>query len=162
MFYQNGYYIVNMARPERSARKAALVVADLFEAAGRLRRAGEGVARAVGQTQARWQVLSVISEGRWTVPRIAGRLGVTRQNVQRIADELRTDGLAEFAPNGRHARSPFVLLTASGREVLAALTARAEALDIGIARAIGEDDLDEVHAALARLLASLRENDGTN
>lgn len=148
-----------MRHDELLAQKAALVIANLYEAAGRLRRTGETVARAAGQTQARWQVLSVISEGRWTVPRIADRLGVTRQNVQRIADELRADGLTEFLVNERHARSPFVVPTVAGRGVFETLTEDATALDLRIAGAIGENDLEPFHAALERLLLSLREPD---
>jgi DNA-binding MarR family transcriptional regulator len=148
-----------MRRDEMLAKKAALLVGNLYEVAGRLRRTGEAVARGAGQTQARWQVLSVISDGRWTVPRIAERLGVTRQNVQRIADELSGEGLTQFVRNGRHARSPFLMPTASGQRVLESLTAQATARNVRLAEAVGEDDLDHVHGALERLLAILREHD---
>ena len=66
----------------------ALLVADIFEAAGALRRDGEGIASSAGQTQARWQLLSVVAAGDWTVPMAADRLGTSRQAVQRIANEL--------------------------------------------------------------------------
>ena len=141
------------------ARQAARLIANIYEAAGRLRRAGDAVARAAGQSQARWQVLSVVSEGRWTVPRIADRLGVTRQNVQRIADELERDGLVSFARNERHARSPFVDLTPAGRSVLTALTARALSLDARVAEAIGEAELERTDDALVRLLTRMRASD---
>jgi hypothetical protein len=39
------------------------------------------------RTQARWQLLSVMSAGDWTVPMAADRLGTSRQAVQRIANE---------------------------------------------------------------------------
>ena len=61
------------------ADRLALVVADVFELAGALRRSGDDLAGEVGQTQARWQLLSVLSEGRWTASDAARRLGVTRQ-----------------------------------------------------------------------------------
>jgi DNA-binding MarR family transcriptional regulator len=150
-----------MSGTER-ARRAARIVASIFEAAGRLRRAGEGVAAEQGQTQARWQVMSVISEGSWTVPRIAGRLGITRQSVQRVADELVRDGLARYAENPSHARSPFVQITAPGTRTLAAITAGARGLDGRIATAIGERHLDAVHAALERLLGDLRALDSSS
>ncbi|MGW8557309.1 hypothetical protein [Streptomyces tubercidicus] len=40
------------------AEELALLVADVYEAAGALRRAGETLAAAEGQTQARWQLMS--------------------------------------------------------------------------------------------------------
>ena len=138
------------------AREAALFIADVYEVAGRLRRSGDAVARPVGQSQARWQILSVISAGTWTVPRVAERLGVTRQNVQRITDELCADVLAELVPNERHARSPIVRLTAEGRRVLESLAARAVELDALVGEAIGMRDIARVRDALSRLLIRLR------
>lgn len=63
----------------------ARLVADVFELAGLLRRSGEVVAAREGHTQARWQLLSVVSDRALTVPQAARRLGVTRQGVQRVA-----------------------------------------------------------------------------
>ena len=83
-----------------------------------MRQVGEGVAGEVGQTQARWQVLSVLSSFSWTVPQAARRLGVTRQGVQRVVDLLVANDLAELLPNPDHARSPIVHLTALGLETL--------------------------------------------
>jgi hypothetical protein len=60
----------------------ALLVADVYDAAGVLRRLGERIAATEGQTQARWQVLSVMPEGTWTVPMAADRLVTRRQAVQ--------------------------------------------------------------------------------
>ena len=137
-------------------RDFSLFVADVYEAAGRLRRLSDGVARSVGQSQARWQVLSVISEGLWTVPRIASRLGVTRQNVQRIADELVDERLATYEENEHHRRSPHVVPTRAGIRALQALTAAARDLDAELAQAVGASKLRPAHAALRALLAALR------
>ena len=105
-----------MSRPSNQDPEAfALLVADVFDAAGVLRRYGERIAASAGQTQARWQLLSVVSEGDWTVPMAADRLGISRQAVQRIANDVVTDDLAVFEENPRHRRSPFLRLTANGR-----------------------------------------------
>lgn len=138
------------------ARRFSLIVAHIFEAAGRLRRAGGAVAREHGQTQARWQVLSVISEGAWTVPRIAERLGITRQGVQRVADELVDGGLAEYRENTRHANSPYLLATRRGSQILAAITRSARRLDQRLGASVGDHDLDTVYRALERILSVLR------
>jgi DNA-binding MarR family transcriptional regulator len=134
------------------AESLALLVADVFEAAGALRGHGDKLAAAVGQTQARWQVLSVLSEGEWTVATAARRLGVTRQNVQRIADLLVADGLASYELNPRHHGSPHVRLTTDGRQALEVITAaslawRKEAID-----GISEEDLTTARRVLRTLI----------
>jgi DNA-binding MarR family transcriptional regulator len=98
------------------------LVAAVFRAAGALRRNGDLIARTVGQTQARWQVLSVVS-GRddWTAPRVAYELGISRQAVQRVADELVADGLMRTQRNPYHRRSVRFQLTEEGVAALAAL-----------------------------------------
>ena len=80
-------------RPTMTHDAFALFVADVYDTAGVLRRYGELVAGEAGQTQARWQLMNVVSEGNWTVPMAADRLGTSRQAVQRIANELLDEGL---------------------------------------------------------------------
>jgi len=93
----------------------------VLEAAGALRRHGDEQASRVGQTQARWQVLSVLSENPLTVPAAARRLGVSRQAVQRIVDVLRAEELLRAEINPAHAASPLFSLTPAGQHVLSAL-----------------------------------------
>src|SRR6185295_19463465 len=95
-----------------------LIVADIYELAGRFRDRGEAIARGVGQTQARWQVMSAASAEPRTVPQIARRLGVSRQNVQRIADLLVAESSASFEANPDHRGSPHLALSKRGRDVL--------------------------------------------
>nr|MDT0666938.1 helix-turn-helix domain-containing protein [Micromonospora sp. DSM 115978] len=96
----------------------ALLIADVYEAAGALRRSGERLAATEGQTQARWQVLSVLSGAPLTVPAAARRLGISRQAVQRTAGELVADGLAQFVANPDHRTAGLLQLTDDGRHVL--------------------------------------------
>ena len=98
-----------------------LVAVESYAVSAAFRRHGEALARHVGQTQARWQVMRVASAGALSVPQIARRLGVTRQNVQRIADALMAEQLAHQVINRDHKTSPHIVLTAKGREVLDAL-----------------------------------------
>ena len=131
-----------------------LLVAELFEAAGAVRRHGERLAREIGQTQARWQLLSVISDGEWTVPHAARRLGVTRQAVQRVADTLAADGLliAELNPN--HRRSPVLRPTTDGRRVLAAITADATRWHELVAPELNPDELAATRRVLRTLISA--------
>jgi DNA-binding MarR family transcriptional regulator len=133
-----------------------LLVADIYEAAGILRRLGERSAAAEGQTQARWQVLSVISEGDWTVPMTADRLGTSRQAVQRIANELVEDGLASFADNPRHRRSQFLRITSDGRSVLDAITTLARVNNAALLDDARGIDVLALRSALQQLTAAVK------
>lgn len=138
----------------------ALLIADVFDAAGVLRRHGERIAALAGQTQARWQVLSVVSKGDWTVPMAADRLGTSRQAVQRIANELAADGLAVFEDNPRHRRSPFLRLSSAGRRVLGDLTREARRRHDQLSGGLGGLDLAAVRAALRQLSTVVRAETG--
>jgi DNA-binding MarR family transcriptional regulator len=131
----------------------ALLVADVYELAGALRRHGDALAGRVGQTQARWQVLSVVSVGDWTVPAVARRLGVTRQAVQRITDELEAEGLIAYVANPAHRRSPRVQLTAPGRTVLSQITRTTRSWRAAVASGLSAAEIERARRVLRSVLA---------
>jgi DNA-binding MarR family transcriptional regulator len=146
-----------MTTPTTSAMDTfALLVADVYDAAGVLRRQGERTAATEGQTQARWQVLSVISDGQWTVPMAADRLGTSRQAVQRIANELVDEHLAVFNENPRNQRSPFLRLTPDGRTTLAAITRRSRSQHRALLNDLSGLDVDALRVGLQQLSAAIR------
>lgn len=133
-----------------------IVVADIYELAGRLREHGEAIAQTVGQTQARWQVLSAAATAPpLTVPQIARVLGVTRQNVQRIADLLVGDGSAQFQDNPDHRASPHLVLTRRGRATLDQLGKAARSLHTRLSRKLSASDIAAAQRAIRRLLEAL-------
>ena len=132
-----------------------LMVADVYRLAGRLREHGEAVARTVGQTQARWQVMSAASADPHTVPQIARTLGVTRQNVQRIADLLVEEGAAQYQDNPDHRASPHLVLTRRGRALLDQLGKAASGYHARLARKLPAADLVAIHRGLRRLRDAL-------
>jgi DNA-binding MarR family transcriptional regulator len=134
-----------------------LIVADVYELASRFRANGEAIASAIGQTQARWQVMSAASADPKTVPQIARRLGVTRQNVQRIADLLVTENWASFETNPDHRGSPYLALNKRGRESLDRLTTAAAGHHAKLTRKLADSELTSIHRSLRRLLAALDE-----
>ena len=137
-----------------------LIVADVFELAGHFREGGDAVAKTVGQTQARWQVMSAASAASpRTVPQIARRLGVTRQNVQRIADLLVNEDWASFEANPDHKRSPYLVLNACGQANLAKITKAAEQRHAELARKLGSIDVGALHRGLRRLIEALNDCD---
>ena len=141
--------------PPPPAALVRLILEDASGLAGALRRHHEYMARAVGQSQARWQVLSAASAEPRTVPQIARRLGVTRQAVQRLADILVREALAAFEANPDHRGSPHLVLTEPGKAALARLTEAAEAYHRAIAGQVEAGELRDMHAGLRRLVAVL-------
>ena len=131
-----------------------LVIADLYELAGAFRRRGEEIARDVGQTQARWQVLSAASDAK-TVPQLARMLGVSRQNVQRIANALVRDRLARFVDNPDHRSSPHVVLSDEGRGTLAGLTRAARSRHRALAARLKGIDLAALRRDLRQIQVAL-------
>src|SRR5262245_47959201 len=134
----------------------ALLVADVYDAAGVLRRYGELIAGAAGQTQARWQLLSAVSEGDWTVPMAADRLGTSRQAVQRIANDLVDEGLAIFSDNPHHQRSPFLHLTSRGTKTLTQITTEARRRQRALQTRLSTLDLGTTRSVLREVTAILR------
>ena len=133
-----------------------IIVADIYELAGRLRDYGEAIAQTIGQTQARWQVMSAAASDRpLTVPQIARVLGVTRQNVQRIADLLVAEGAAEYRGNPDHRASPHLVLTRRGQVALGRLTKAAGGYHDRIARKLSAADTVSLQRGLRRLLEAL-------
>lgn len=130
------------------------LMADVFELAGRSRRTSDGIARRLGQSAARWHVLSVVTDEAMTVPRIAERLGVTRQSVQRVVDELVADALVALAENPGHRRSSLVQVTGRGKAVAEELfTSSAPARARMLERAgVSLEELRQARTTLRRLL----------
>lgn len=87
-------------------------------------------------TSARWQVLGAVAlEGRpLTVAQIARRIGLSRQAVQRVANDLTAEDLATFLDNPDHKRAKLLALTEQGRSAYA----EADARQIAGVNALGE------------------------
>lgn len=135
-----------------------LLLADVYELAGESRRTSEALARTAGQTTARWHVLSVVSDGPRTVASAARRLGLARQSVQRVADDLVGAGLLAVRSNPDHARAPLLGLTDAGMQTLERLVAGSDADRAEVLRRarISADELDSARTVLRRLIGALR------
>jgi DNA-binding MarR family transcriptional regulator len=138
-----------------------LLMADVYELAGLSRRTSAVIAKELGQTVARWHVLSVVSAGPCTVPAIARRLGLTRQGVQRVVGDLLAARLLQAAPNPDHARSPLLALTNRGQLVIEELTQRSDAARGRLLQQahITAEDLASARTTLRELVQSLATSD---
>jgi DNA-binding MarR family transcriptional regulator len=148
---------VMLVDPGAGESVVPLLVADVFEAAGVLRQVGEAIAATQGQTQARWQLLSVVSARPCSVPQAARRLGVSRQAVQRVANDLVDAALIEFTANPDHRTSPLLALTPAGRTTLERITARADDhLIRPLAQALGQRAVADARQTLRALVSEVR------
>jgi DNA-binding MarR family transcriptional regulator len=110
--------------PEGAALTA--LVLDIFRLNGALLAHGDRLVGDIGLTSARWQVMgaAALSPVPLSVAAIARNMGLTRQAVQRVANDLEEAGFVRFAPNPYHQRAKLVVLTASGTAAYRAATAR--------------------------------------
>lgn len=98
------------------------LVLAVFRLNGRLLAAGDHLVSDLGLSSARWQVLGAIALAPTPQPVawLARSLGLNRQGVQRIVNEMRDDDLVELRPNPHHRRAHLVVLTKRGEAAYAA------------------------------------------
>ena len=95
------------------------LIMDVFKLNGRLLIAGDRLVAELGLTSARWQVLGAIAyaDRPESVAWHARSMGVHRQGIQRIVNELENEGIVEFQNNPHHKRAHLVLMTPKGKKL---------------------------------------------
>lgn len=105
-----------MTRAEQELLANAAITS--FRLNGQFLAVAEQLAAPSGLTAARWQVLGAVLPSPATVSEIARTMGITRQSVQRIADLLVDQELAEYQPNPAHQRAKLLSATDAGRDAV--------------------------------------------
>jgi len=95
--------------------------------------------------------------GPLTVPQIAQMRPTSRQRMQRLADELATEGLVEFIDNPRHSRSKLVRLTRKGDTRYRELSARFLAIASTMGAELSEADIRKTTEIVRRLSDEAKE-----
>lgn len=115
---------------------------------------GDRLVSPLGLTSARWQILGAIVQGGRPQPVawLARDLGANRQNVQRIINDLKSDGLVSLEPNPHHKRAQLVVLTPKGQHAYDAAIKLYNPLVAELADGLSTNDI----AAAQRVLATLR------
>ncbi len=134
------------------AEPITALILETFRLNGALLSAGDRLVGHLGLTSARWQVLGAIAYApqALAIAHIARNMGLTRQAVRRLVNEMVADGLLRLAANPHHRRARLVLMTKAGRAAYAA----AMALQTPWAEALGQDlPPAEIDAARRVLLA---------
>ncbi len=145
-----------MKQTRASAALRGLVL-EVFRLNGALLRHGAALTAAVGQTQARWQVIGAVAEATCTVPQIARRMGMTRQSVQRVVDLLVDDGILALTSNPDHARSPIVRLTHEGKRLERQLSEAGVKWSESIAQGLKAADLEQTVTVIRNIVSRLDE-----
>ena len=96
------------------------LVLEVFRLNGQLLSSGDHLVQGEGLTSARWQVLGAIElAGRpMTVAQVGRRMGISRQAVQRVANDLQATGFLDFSSNPDHKRAPLLALSAKAKRSL--------------------------------------------
>jgi DNA-binding MarR family transcriptional regulator len=127
----------------------------VFRLNGMLLEAGDRMAAPVGQTSARWQVMGVIDHGPLTVSQVAREMGLRRQSVQRSADLLAADGMAEYVDNPADKRAKLLALTRAGRRALRTIERAQFEWARNHGEAIGRKSLESAADTLEAITAQL-------
>lgn len=131
------------------------VAKTVFRLNGLFLALGEALARPVGLTAARWQVLGAVLDEPLPVADIARKIGVTRQSVQRLADLLVVDELAEYRPNPAHRRAKLLLPTEQGRAAIRRIRPAHAALAERLSKELGTEAFRSALDNLAHLSDAL-------
>jgi DNA-binding MarR family transcriptional regulator len=134
------------------------LLAEVYELAGRSRRRSDVEAAEFGSTGARWLVMSAISDRDLSAAAIARRLGLARQAVHRVVDDLVAQGHVARVANPDHVRSDLISLTPEGRSVLRKMWRASDRHRSGILAAadVSDEEIDVARDVLRRILAALR------
>ena len=141
---------MNQSHTDAGARLTDLIL-QVFELNGALLEAGNALVRDIGLTSARWQVLGAVAMTGTplSVAQIARRMGLSRQAVQRVVNDLYTAGLVDFADNPDHKRAVLVVLTEAGRAAYQQAEARQIDWSNRLSEGLAPDQLTRLTALLS-------------
>lgn len=119
--------------------------------------AGDRLTKPVGLTAARWQVLSTVarSDRPESVANIGRLMGLTRQAVQRLVNEMVASDLLRCEPNPHHKRAVLVILTPTGRTMFEEITTRQVMWANTLAQGPSAEDINRANTAIAQLTQQL-------
>lgn len=136
-----------MEHTEAGTKYTDLILA-VFRLNGQLVLEGDRLAKDDGLTSAKWHVMGALiyfGEQNITVSRIASGMGLRRQGVQRIVNELYEMGLVTFEDNPYHKKAKQVVPTEEGTKRFDSVMKK----QIPWANALGESlDIGELETAL--------------
>ena len=101
-------------------------------------------------------MLGAVLEEPLPVAEIARRVGLTRQSVQRVANDVVAQDWAHWQPNPGRRGQNLLILTGKGRRAITALTAEQHAWADTVGQEIGEKNLKTLGTLISRLTDASR------
>ncbi|HXN23427.1 MAG TPA: MarR family transcriptional regulator [Candidatus Dormibacteraeota bacterium] len=147
--------------PHRKAGSSfTALVLEVFRFHGCLLAAGDRLTKPLHLSSARWKVVGAIDQqGPLSVSKIARNMGLTRQTVQRLANEMKVGQFIEYAPNPDHRRAKLVRLTKKGRRVMKILNQRQIYWADKIAAGVNTEEIEAALGLIKKLRMRLDGND---
>ncbi len=130
------------------------IILEVFKLNGLLIAEGDQLTKELGLSSARWKILGALyGYGKpMTVPEIARTMGQTRQAVQRLANEMNSDGLLDFQINPKHKRAKLLVLSCKGKKSFELLEEKQIPWVNTIADEIDVKDLQNVSTILLKVM----------
>lgn len=146
----------------QSVEAITALILEIFRLNGRLLAAGDRLVADLGLTSARWQVLGAIALAPVPEPvaHLARSMGLNRQGVQRIINELAGEGIVAFRDNPNHRRARLVVLTRKGSAAYAAASHLQQPWAQALAESIDIADMSQATLLLGQLRRRLEADGG--
>ena len=146
--------------PGRTPEGQALtnLVLPAFELNGELLAAASMITAPHELTPARWQVLGAVLDEPLPVAEVARRigLGLTRQSVQRVANDVVAQGWAAWRPNPGRRGQNLLELTRRGRAAVEALAVEQHAWANAVGTQVGQEDLELLSTLIQQVIRASR------
>jgi len=142
------------AQTEASEALTDVIIAT-FRLNGRLMDIAQRLARAGGLTATEWRVLGGVLDEPHSVAEVGRLMGMTRQGVQRVADQLVDRGLAEYRPNPAHRRAKLLACTDAGYWAIRQISLVQRPWADQTGAKIGAAELHETLTTMRRIVATL-------
>ncbi len=127
----------------------------------RLQAEGEKIGAVNSQRGGIWGLLnSVITQGPQTVPQIARARPVSRQHIQKLANEMLAEGLIRFVPNPAHKRSQLIEATPKGIDAYSRMNSSLGELADALGGTFSKEELFIAASVIERMRAGLAERQG--
>jgi DNA-binding MarR family transcriptional regulator len=149
---------MNARRPSEPRHDALTeLILEVFRANGGLIAAGDRLVADLGLTSARWQVLGAVALSPTAEPvaRLARAMGLHRQGVQRIVNELEAEGIVALDDNPHHRRARLVRLTSKGEALYREAERRQKPWAKALAKGLDPKAISTAHALLKSLRGRL-------
>jgi DNA-binding MarR family transcriptional regulator len=146
--------LCHLSQQARRRQAVTDLVIEVFRVNGALLAAGDALVGDLGITSARWQVLGAIALSPVALPvaHLARNMGLTRQAVQRLVNDMRREGFLRLEPNPHHRRAMLVNMTEQGEAAYRAAIARQEPWADALAGGLSAEGIE----TCAHLLRTLR------